>query len=325
MTAPRQPSDAEPPRDRADAGGWRQEGHDLLAAVAGGAIVGTPLLYTMEMWWHGMTLSPWHQLALLGAILAANVVVCRASGFRPHFTWGDAVSEAVTSVGIGLVFSLVILLVIGEISPQQSLGESLGKVLMEAAAVSLGVAFANVHFNGQSRTGQDGTAEGGAAEDRTAEDGAAEAGSPGRDGPDSPDARDPDRAQLVEDVRDAAATLAGSALFALNIAPTEEVILIASRIGPWQQLGVLLASVVLCHVILFASGFERQPVHVPGVFQSPVAETTLTVALSLVVGLALLALLGEREAFGSLSATVACVVTLGLPAVVGGAAGRLVI
>jgi hypothetical protein len=38
--------------------GWRQEGRDLMAAVAGGAIVGMPLLYTMEMWYHGMTCWP---------------------------------------------------------------------------------------------------------------------------------------------------------------------------------------------------------------------------------------------------------------------------
>ena len=53
-----------------------------MAAVAGGAIVGMPLLYTMEMWFHGMTLSEIHLLILLGVILIMNFGFSLVSGFR---------------------------------------------------------------------------------------------------------------------------------------------------------------------------------------------------------------------------------------------------
>ena len=114
--------------------GFRQELKDLLRAVAGGSIVGMPLLYTMEMWFHGATLSPWHQLVLLGCILVVNFAFCLVSGFRHDSGVGEAVMEAVTSVGIALVYSTAILWLIGTIAPQTSLAESVGKVLLEASA-----------------------------------------------------------------------------------------------------------------------------------------------------------------------------------------------
>jgi uncharacterized membrane protein len=77
-------------------------------------------------------------------------------------------------------------------------------------------------------------------------------------------------------------------------------------------------------VILFASGIKDQPVHVPSLVQSPVAETVLTYSVSLVVALALLWFLGERESVAGAENLLAATVVLGLPTAVGGAAGRLV-
>ena len=41
------------PGHAADRWGLKKEVRDLMVAVTGGAIVGMPLLYTMEMWLHG--------------------------------------------------------------------------------------------------------------------------------------------------------------------------------------------------------------------------------------------------------------------------------
>lgn len=276
-----------------------------MAAIAGGAIVGMPLIYTMEMWFHGMTLSPWHVLGILGATLIVNFFFCLISGFRNESGAGEAVMESITSVGIALVFAALLLWLISAIDRDDSPGEAIGKIVIEAAAVSLGVAFANVHFRGKSRVGED------------------DDSGNGTDKPE--DASDLNRAQLIEDVHDIGATIAGSVVFALNMAPTEEVVFIAARLDPWSLLLVLAATLLLCYVILYASGFEDQPVHVDSVTQSPWAETALTVGVSLLVSLALLWLLGERSSFGSVWNTVGAVVTLGLPATVGGAAGRLVV
>ena len=294
---------------RADPYGFRKELKDLFRAIAGGSIVGMPLLYTMEMWFHGATLSPWHQLAVLGAVLVVNFGFCLVSGFRHDSGIGEAVAEAITSMGIALVYSALILWLIGTIAPQTSLAESVGKVLLEAAAVSLGVSFAEVHFRGKSRTGEDG--DEGAAQSK-------------EDDKPPPSPAQLEHMQLRADLVDVSATIVGSTLFALNIAPTEEVLLIASRLAPFQLLALLAFTVALCYVILYASGFECQPVYVRGAFQSAWAETAMTVAVSLLAALALMWLLGEREILSHGASLAAGVVVLGLPATVGGAAGRLI-
>ena len=287
-----------------DPHGWRQELNDLMAAIAGGAIVGMPLLYTMEMWWHGMTLSPAHLLGILAAILVMNFVFSLISGFRHEETTGEAVIEAVTSVGIGLLFSALILWLIGELRPGESAADSIGKILIEAAAVSVGVSFANAQVRDRSRIGNHGDAPGRREERKTS---------------------DLERAQLRADLRDAGAALAGATVMALSIAPTEEVLMISSRLAPWQLLVLLLFSLAICYVILFASGFEEHEVHVESLFQSPYVETLLTCAIALLVSAGLLWLLGERQTLDTPASAVASIVTLGLPATVGAAAGRVIV
>ncbi len=284
--------------------------------MAAGAIVGIPLLYTMEMWWHGMILPESHLLLVLGAILFFNFLFSLFSGFREECTPASAAMEAVTAVGIGIVFSAVILWLVGEFRVGQSTGEILGRIVFEAAPVSIGVSFANAQMQGKSRTGEETGREG-------------QVGGAGKEvdgtGDPPPSLADRERMQLRADLKDAGATAAGAAVFALNIAPTEEVIMIATRLPYWQVAVMLLASLVLGYVILFASGFEELQVYVPSVFQHPVAETIVVGAISLVVAACLLFLLGQRELLGHPSTFLAAVVTLGLPATVGGAAGRLIL
>jgi putative integral membrane protein (TIGR02587 family) len=282
-----------------DQAGWKQEFRDLMRAIAGGSIVGMPLLYTMEMWWHGATFSPWHLLGLLGCILGLNFVFDLLSGFRDEYSVSSAISEAISSVGIGVVFSTLVLWLIGELEATMSALEWIGKILAEALVVSIGVSFANSQFDKSSRTGDDGKNADAARSD-------------------------PERAQLRADLRDAASTIAGATVFAMNVAPTEEIIMIASRISPWQQLAILGFSLLLCYIILFASGFEEQEVYVESFSQKPWAEVLVGCALSLMVAAALLMLLGQREITSDLSLFVAATITLGLPAIVGGAAGRIV-
>lgn len=291
---------------RSDPYGFRQEGKDLMRALAGGSIVGMPLLYTMEMWFRGATLSPWHQLAVLGAALVVNFFFCLVSGFRHESTALEAAMQAVTSVGIAMLYSLAILWLIGSIDVDNSLSEIMGKVLLEAAAVSLGISFADQHFRNKTRTGDE------------------EQQDKGQKQRPRPSLEQLESQQLRADLMDVTATVVGSTLFALNVAPTEEVLLITTRLNFWHLLAVLVATVVLCYVILYASGFEDQPVFVKSVFQSAWAETGMTIAVSMLVALSLIWLLGERELMSHHSALVGGVVVLGLPATVGGAAGRLI-
>lgn len=280
--------------------GWRQEGQDLLRAVAAGTLVGMPLLFTMEMWWWGMLLSEWHLLAILGLTLAVNYVFCLFSGFRHEFTWLEAFSEAVGSVGIGIVLSAAILLLIRELSLDLAPAEIIGKVLIEAIPVSIGVSYANTKFLGQSGDDE--------AEDNEVSD---ESGV------------SPEQSQLRQDLREAGAAAGGALLFSFNAAPTEEILMIQSHLPAWQLCAMIPASFALCYIILFASGLKEYRVSVKSFFQRPLVETVLAYAIALVVSFGLLYMVGPPIAMSSPSTAIGCTVVLGVEAAVGAAAGRL--
>jgi putative integral membrane protein (TIGR02587 family) len=322
---PRPPARGRDHRTDLDPHGWRQELRDLARGVAAGSIVGMPLLFTMEMWWHGMTRSEEQLLVLLAATLGINFVLCRFGGFRQAYSVGEAASESVSSVGIGLLFSVAILWLIGEVEFDTASTDILGKVLIEAVPVSLGVSYANLSVRGKSRTGDDDRGK----QDDPSGDGGGGGGGGGSDGhragDDAGGEDDPQRRQLWQDLKDVAATLSGATLFALNVAPTEEVLLIATRLPAWQHLLLMAASLGLCYLILFASGFQGdRDVPAPSPFQHPAAETIMAYAMSLLVAFVLLNLVGVPETMSSVAAAAQCTVTLGLVATVGGAAGRLI-
>jgi putative integral membrane protein (TIGR02587 family) len=291
-----------------DRWGLRRELRDLLVAVTGGAILGMPLLYTMEMWLHGMLLGPAHQLALLIGVLVLNLLFSVVSGFRHEYGVKAALLESVSAVGIGLIFSAFILWLVGEIAPGDAWGEITGKVLLQTSAVSIGVSVADAHVRGKQRTGEE---EGSSAHRQPKKK-----------------RREPAREQLEswqlrQDIRDVTATLTGALVYSINIGPTEEVVMIAGRLSPAQLGAVVLASLALCYIILYASGIKDHPVHIQSLVQSPPAETIITYAASLGVAVGLLWVLGEPEAVGSRNDLVAATIVLGLPTCVGGAAGRI--
>ncbi len=289
--------------------GFRQEAGDLLRAIAGGTIFGMPLLYTMEMWQHGLSFPARHLLGALIAILCLNVVFSFFAGVREHYnaeSFSHAVEDAITAVGLGLLISVVVLWLTGRIDPAaEAWNPLIGKVLLEACVVSVGITFTNFKFR------QKVDARGG--EDRTH----------GR--PDFKGLTD-EQKQLRADLNDWAATLTGAFVFSFNIAPTEEVVLIALALSPGQLLTLLAASVVMAYVILYAAGFKEHTVYEKdSLFQSPFAETAMTVTGAVLVAGLLLLLIGRPEALGSPSAFIASVIALGFPAVVGAAAGRLIV
>lgn len=117
--------------------------------------------------------------------------------------------------------------------------------------------------------------------------------------------------------------LAGALYFAMNLAPTEEMRLIAYRTTPLGALGVLLLSIVLLHLIVFEAGFAGQEEK-----ESPLRAfidfTLPGYALCLVASFAMLWTFGGLDGHG-LQSLVANVVTLAFPAAIGAAAARLLV
>ena len=292
-------------RTRADAGMWGRELEDLVRAASGGMLVGIPLLYTMEVWWIGSSTGPARMLAVLLFSFVPVLLLTRTSGFRSSkdVRLADAALDSVDAVALGVVCVAVILVLLREITATTPLAEGLGKVVYEALPFSIGVALAR-HFLRRSRDSDD--------------DGGAEGDGGGSPMPET---------GLNATLADMGATVIGAVFVAFNIAPTDEVPMLAAASSPPWLLAILVASVLISYCIVFEAGFSSQSKRrqQQGVLQHPATETVACYLVSLLSAAGMLWLFQNLDPGSPWHVSLSHVVVLGLPACIGGSAGRLAV
>jgi putative integral membrane protein (TIGR02587 family) len=271
---------------------------DFAHGAAGGFLFGVPLLYTMEMWFVGMTISMGHALILVALAVLLSIGFVVSVGFRqdspPRFS--GVLAESVDAIGISLIVTIAGLAVLGRISLSMPLDIALGRIATELLPVSLGVAIANhILPAGGTRSGEE--------EDRAAGQG------------------------RHETLRDLSVSAGGALLLSLNIAPTDEVRILASELHEWQLVLLIAFSLLITYVIVFEAGFrnEQRRRSARGLLQTPLTETVVAYLISLVVCYAILVLLEALDPNVSLGTVLGLVVVLGFPASLGAAAGRLAV
>jgi len=120
--------------------------------------------------------------------------------------------------------------------------------------------------------------------------------------------------------------LGGALFLAFNVAPTEEMILIAYRMTPWHGLALGVISIALLHVFVYNIGFSGQESRPEGgSFLSTFLHFTLAgYGIALLVSLYVLWTFGRTDdvAFTQVAMTT---VVLSFPAALGAAMARLVI
>ena len=282
-------------RRRGEQGPWEQELTDFLRGFSGAFLFGMPLLFTMEMWWLGTYIETWRQLALLAIAFLASLGLGYFSGFKRELGFRNAGAQAVDAVAIGAVASVIVLLVLNRISPTEPLHSILGMIAVQTLPLSIGASVANAVF----------------APDK------------GREGEAGERAVGAWHATL----NDVGATAAGATLLAFTVAPTEEIPMLASSLTYPHALALIAMSLVLTYVIVFESGFDPQRYRPGegGIFQHPLPETVLAYVVALVIALGALLFYNPPQGDGPLLQLASQTLVLGLPAALGGAAGRLVI
>lgn len=262
--------------------------------IAGGLMFSMPLLYTMEVWWSGFMLHPGRILIYVLVTFALLLLYNRFAGLRRDATFREVAIDSVEEMGIGLVLSAAVLWVAGRIGWEMDRLEVLGKVVMEGMTVAIGVTV--------------GTAQLGAPDD----------GDEGMSGDDE----EKDESAYFPQL---ALALCGAVLFAANVAPTDEIAVIAMENSPAKLLLFSVLSILLASLILHFSGFRGSGSHVA-------RDTTLLAVRGVVstYAVALVASAGSLFFFGKLdgepfSQCLAMTIVLGLPAVLGASAGRLLL
>lgn len=260
--------------------------------LAGGLLFSLPLLYTMEMWWAGFTTQPHRLLVLVVATYVLLLGYNRFAGLHDDATWTEVAIDSVEELGLGLVTAAAMLFLLGRVGPGTSADEIMGKIIVEASVVAIGFSVGTAQLNAGD-------------ENRRSE--------PRRGG---------ERSQFL---RELVIALCGAVLFAANIAPTEEILMIAAETDPGRLLGLAVASLAIGSVILYFSNFRQSHavVHRDTPF-GVVLGSTVTYAVALIASGLTLWFFGRFEG-ASLEISVSQIVVLGFPSTLGASAGRLLL
>jgi putative integral membrane protein (TIGR02587 family) len=195
-------------------------GKGLMRATGGALLFALPLLMTMEMWSHGAAMEPWRILIYLFAAAPLLLGLSYMAGFEPAFRLLDEILDAVAAFGVAVLLSTALLRLFGVLHAEMRPAELAGVVALCAVPASMGALLAGKQF------GQKDIAE------RQKQ----EAGYLGK----------------------LFIMLVGALFLAFNVAPTEEMVLIAVKMPPWLALILVAVSIALLHLIVFELGFPGE-------------------------------------------------------------------
>ncbi|MBA2239603.1 MAG: TIGR02587 family membrane protein [Lysobacter sp.] len=269
----------------------RRYATSLARAFAGAILFAFPLILTMEMWWLGFYMDRQRLCLFLLVTFALLVPLSRLVGFERTSSRSQDIMDSSVAIGVGVIASTVLLLIFGLLEAGMSLDEIVGKIAVQTVPASIGAMVA------RGQLGSDTDAEQQDAKERQAGYGG----------------------QLLQ-------MIAGAVFLAFNVAPTEEMILIAFKMSAVQGIGLMLLSIALLHAFVYALDFRGKEAlpermgFVEGVLSYSIAGYGIAVLVTLYV----LWTFGRTDG-AAIADIVMMTVVLAFPAALGAAAARLII
>jgi putative integral membrane protein (TIGR02587 family) len=284
---------------------WLSELDDIIRGACGGFLFGIPLLYTMEVWWIGSQAKPQMLLVAIALTFIVVYLINRTEGFRKYSPSNrpyEAVVDTIEAMAIGISCSTFVLTLLREVTFDNFFKESLGKVIFESVSFTFGVALAN-KFLGESDDNFDARNSNKNNQKSNSSD------------------------HLHATLSDIGSTLIGSAVIASSIAPTDEIPMLAASVSPTSLLLMIVTSLVITYSIVFQAGFSNQQKRQQqkGIFQRPSSETIMAYLVSLIASAFMLWFFQKIAISDPWTMWLEYTLLLGLPASIGGAAGRLAI
>ena len=267
----------------------REFGIGAARAFAGALIFSLPMLMTMEMWWLGFYMDPLRMALLLAISLPLLVRLSRYGGLRPTASIWDDLADSLVAIGVAASASALILWIFGVIGPGTPLREIVGNIALQTFSGSLGAMLA------QNQLGS-----GGAEEER-----------------ERADASYGGEIFLM---------VIGALFLSLNVAPTEEMILIGVKMNVWQEIGLVVLSICVMHAFVYALEFRgtEQPRPTEGFWSVFARYTVVGYAVVFLVSLYVLWTFGRTDG-NSIEAVLSSAVVLSFPGAIGAAAARLIL
>ena len=261
--------------------------------VAGGLMFSLPLLYTMEVWWAGFIAHPYRLLAYVVVTFLLLLGYNRYAGLRRDSSMKEVAIDSVEEMGIGLLLAGLVLFLVGRITLGMPTNEIVGLIVVEAMTVAIGVSIGTAQLGAGGK--EDEGLRGGSSKNEIHFGG-----------------------QMV-------LAFLGAVLFAANLAPTEEIIIVAIETSWLRLIGLAVFSLLIAFLILHYSDFKGAEEFVSADHPTLILlGTVLTYAIALTASAMILWFFGRFDGVTMYTA-LAQTVALGLAATLGASAGRLLL
>jgi putative integral membrane protein (TIGR02587 family) len=260
-----------------------------LARAFGGALLfSLPMLMTMEMWEIGVYMDRPRLALLLVLMVPLLIGLAYYLGFEATTNIRDAVLDAFVAITVAAVLAAIVLSIFGELATDMVPREWIGKISLQSVAGSIGALLAQSQF-GKPGGNRDSRREGG-------------------------------------DFAEYFFMAAGALFLSTNVAPTEEVILIAHKMGPWHAVTLILLSLLLMHAFVYAVDFRGQHARAEHISLTSefVRFTVLGYCLAILISAFICWCFGRFDGVTPVE-MIRISIVLGFPAAVGAAAARLVL
>jgi putative integral membrane protein (TIGR02587 family) len=261
-----------------------------VARAFGGALIfSLPILMTMEMWWLGFSVKDLRLVLLLLLTIPLLIGLSHYMGFEETFGLKDDALDAFVALAVGFLAGTVALALFSVIEAGMSAREIIGKISIQAVPGSIGAMFAQSQLGGN-------------------------------------EGKKKEKNRHVGYGGEVFLMAAGALFLAFNVAPTEEMVLIAQQMSAWHSIALTVASLIVMHAFVYAVEFHGTASIPPGTpFWSVFLRFTVVgYAVALLMSLYILWTFGRTEGL-ALPQILSVLVVLGFPAAVGAAAARLII
>lgn len=271
----------------------------IARGIAGALLFALPMLMTMEMWQLGVYMDRSRLLLLLLVNIPLLIILSDRVGFEKTSTWRQAIRDASIAYALGIVSCAVILVAMGVIKQDQSAHEIIGMIALQAVPASIGAMLGRSQLGGQPDDKND------------------KAGG---------DDDDPIHERETGYAGELFLMAVGALFLNLNVAPTEEMILLSYKMTPWHALVIIAASLAVVHSFVYALSFRGSHDLAKGT-PSWHAFVRFTLPGYLIAGLISAYCLWSFHRTDDIGSTqiLMTVVILSFPGAIGAAAARLIL
>lgn len=185
----------------------------------------------MEVWWADFIARPVPLMVMMVFTFLLLLGYNSYSGVRPDRRWSEIMIDSVEEMGIGFIISFLVLLMLDRIQLfYMHINEIMGKTVIEAMAVSIGVSIGKSQLGGSSDDQEKGEQQ-----------------------------QKQQKANRNSMWGIAALAVCGSIIVGSNVAPIQEILMLGMESEPIHILAMALFSVLISVMIVYFSDFKGAP------------------------------------------------------------------